>query len=102
MPPPLYSVLEIGCGSGFVICSAALALRKAAPGAARFLAAVDVNPRALEAAAATLRAHGVGVAGDGGCDGVELLRSDLAAPLARRLAGGVDLLVRGGDCSARC
>ncbi|GBF93092.1 hemK methyltransferase family member-like [Raphidocelis subcapitata] len=127
---PPRTVLEIGCGSGYVICSAALALRAAgasaagapgtaagapgaapgapgtaagAPGAAASASegsgaakgapgageaafwAVDLNPRALEATAATLKAHGVG--------GVELVRCDLLRPLARRLAGGVDLLL---------
>lgn len=85
--------LEVGCGSGFVICSVALALQhlhslqlvaaavsgsQAAPGADRAaggagedatkphtaaspcsFTAVDISPAALEATAATLKAHGV-------------------------------------------
>jgi methylase of polypeptide subunit release factors len=80
-------VLEIGCGSGFVICSAAVLLRDTAlcSGASAAFTAVDINPAALAATAATLAAHGV--------KGADLIRCDLAVPLARRLAGCVDLLV---------
>jgi hypothetical protein len=85
-------VLEVGCGSGYVLCSAALALSAAAPAAARALAAVDINPAALGATAATLAAHGV--------RGAELVRADLGAPLYRRMAGSVDLLVRSGAGAA--
>lgn len=81
------SVLEVGCGSGYVICSAALALAAAAPAACASFAAVDINPAALAATAATLAAHGVA--------GVDLIQCDLLTPLARRLAGAVDLLVSG-------
>lgn len=74
--------LEVGCGSGYVICSVALALQhtKQATGSPRPAAtagnigqrqgpsctatgcsfvATDINPAALQATAATLQAHGV-------------------------------------------
>ncbi|KAF8060464.1 N6a [Scenedesmus sp. PABB004] len=80
--------LEVGCGSGYVICSAALALRALAVrlGAhdAR-LVATDVNSAAMEATAQTLAAHGVG--------GVELVQTDLVAALLPRLERAVDLLL---------
>ncbi len=52
-----YRALEIGCGSGYVICSFALALRQA--GLHCCLLGTDINPKALEATAATLQAHQV-------------------------------------------
>ncbi len=47
--------LEVGCGSGYVVCSLALLLRQA--GAAAQLLATDVNPLAAAATAKTLAAH---------------------------------------------
>lgn len=47
--------LEVGCGSGYVICSLALLLRDM--GAATQLLATDINPRAAAATAETLAAH---------------------------------------------
>ncbi|KIZ03071.1 Methyltransferase small, partial [Monoraphidium neglectum] len=82
-------VLEVGCGSGYVICSAAIALRQAAAAADRtpgssFLA-VDISAPALAATARTLAAHEV--------SGVDLVRSDLLGPLSTRLQGCIDLLL---------
>lgn len=65
--------VEVGCGSGYVICSAALALRQAAQqaraagtpgghgsgGGCGSLWAVDINAAALAATAQTLAAHQV-------------------------------------------
>ncbi|KAI8463128.1 MAG: S-adenosyl-L-methionine-dependent methyltransferase [Monoraphidium minutum] len=94
-------VVEVGCGSGYVITSAARALRAAAAAAAGAPAggaaggpargggcsfvAVDVSGPALAATARTLAAHEVA--------GVDLVRSDLLTPLSRRLQGCVDLLL---------
>jgi methylase of polypeptide subunit release factors len=85
------SCLEIGAGSGYVICSAALALRPWAP-ACRFLA-TDVNPAAIAATGATLAAHGV--------EGVRLVLTDLIAGLEAELRGGVDLLVCASGLGSR-
>jgi hypothetical protein len=54
-----YRVVEVGCGSGFVICSAALMLRAVAGSAHRHLLAVDHSAAALNATQQTLAAHGV-------------------------------------------
>mgnify|MGYP001810989851 CR=1 FL=1 len=63
------SVVEVGCGSGYVICSVALALQQAlqqpagagpsAPRACSGFLAVDINAAALAATAQTLAAHKV-------------------------------------------
>ena len=53
-------VLEIGCGSGFVICSVALMLN-AMGGAQPQLIAIDINPEACSATAQTLLSHKVGL-----------------------------------------
>ncbi len=47
--------LEVGCGSGYVICSLALLLREL--GIAAQLLATDINPQAAAATRATLAAH---------------------------------------------
>lgn len=85
--------MEIGCGSGYVICSAALMLRQAAPSCS--FAAVDVSADAIAATSQTLAAHGV--------EGVRLVQSDLLEN-CNDLCGGIDLLVscakgRSDSCS---
>ncbi|KAL4426014.1 hypothetical protein ABPG75_010030 [Micractinium tetrahymenae] len=81
-PPRL--CLEVGCGSGYVVCSLALLLRQA--GAAAQLLATDVNPRAAAATAQTLAAHQVR-------DRVDIVLADLASALLPSIAGLVDVLV---------
>lgn len=100
--------LEVGCGSGYVICSAALAIQcleqqqqqqrlvqASSPqppaaaaagcgGGCQFFA-TDINPAALQAAAQTLASHQV--------HGVQLVQTDLVASLIPRLAGAIDLLL---------
>jgi release factor glutamine methyltransferase len=56
-PSPLCSCLEIGCGSGYVICSLALLLKHL--GIDSRLLACDIDPHAVDATTATLTAHGV-------------------------------------------
>lgn len=93
--------LEVGCGSGYVICSVALALQQlyssnpstgSAPEAAeaagqrgkawaslppwRFVA-TDINPAALGATTATLEAHGVRRLCAGQAGRVVLLQQDV-------------------------
>jgi len=102
--------LEVGSGSGFVIASLWLLLRREG----RFFA-TDVNPAAVRATARTLRNHGAAVQveaeEDEECrDGrtaaaaaagqepnataVRVLRvADLAGPLTQQLAGRVDVLL---------
>jgi len=88
--------LEIGCGSGYVITSLALMLKKQRgrrreeqqQHQQRLLLATDVSAPALASTAATLEAHGLRAGAD-----VELVRADLAEPLLRGLRGYVDLLV---------
>ena len=51
-------VLEVGCGSGYVICSVALALKHLGKPKCPMLG-VDISRKALDATAATLAAHEV-------------------------------------------
>ncbi|KAK9840757.1 hypothetical protein WJX81_002625 [Elliptochloris bilobata] len=81
-PPPRLCV-EVGCGSGYVACSIALLLRAA--GCPAHCIAVDVSEPAVDATRSTLAAHSV--------TSVDVLCSDLVAPLSPRLRGCVDLLV---------
>jgi release factor glutamine methyltransferase len=74
--------VEIGCGSGYVITSAALLLQAAQP----TCFATDVNPHAAAATQSTLEQHGLQH-----CCAVVL--TDLAAALEARLRGCVDLLL---------
>ncbi|KAK3274792.1 hypothetical protein CYMTET_17042 [Cymbomonas tetramitiformis] len=71
--------LEIGSGTGYVICSAALLLQGSG-----VCFATDVNPRAAAATQATLAAHGVSA---------EVAIGDLFAGLQPRLSGQVDVLL---------
>eukprot|EP00879_Flechtneria_rotunda_P017370 GHRR01018197.1.p1 GENE.GHRR01018197.1~~GHRR01018197.1.p1 ORF type:complete len:210 (+),score=66.28 GHRR01018197.1:1253-1882(+) len=108
MPCVCRSCLEVGCGSGYVLCSVALALQhlvsqhsasslltaaaasngKGGGGPAAVSCsffATDINAAALAATSETLAAHQM--------SGVELVQTDLATTLLPRLAGTVDLLL---------
>lgn len=74
--------IEVGCGSGYVITSLALMLRQDAPGV--YYIATDINPHALKVTSETLEAHGVHA---------ELIKTDIASGLEKRLAGSVDVIV---------
>ncbi|TYK06871.1 hemK methyltransferase family member 2 [Cucumis melo var. makuwa] len=74
--------LEFGCGSGYVITSLALILGKEA--SATHYIATDINPHAIRVTQETLEAHGLHA---------ELVCTDLASGLEKRLAGSVDVLV---------
>ncbi|KAL3850099.1 hypothetical protein ACJIZ3_011981 [Penstemon smallii] len=74
--------LEIGCGSGYVITSLALLLGKEASGA--HYMATDINPHAVGVTRETLEAHG--------CH-AELVNTDIALGLEKRLARSVDVIV---------
>ncbi|CAK9315669.1 unnamed protein product [Citrullus colocynthis] len=74
--------LEVGCGSGYVITSLALMLGKEASGT--HYIATDINPHAIRVTQETLEAHGVHA---------ELVSTDIASGLEKRLAGSVDVLV---------
>jgi release factor glutamine methyltransferase len=108
--PPRVAV-EVGCGTGYVIASAALLasasgivpgdavpgdggdgeidrVQNAAAAAAAFAYyATDINPDALATTRATLRNHGIAD------ERVELTRGDLLGPLRERLRGKIDLLL---------
>mmetsp|Transcript_37469 Transcript_37469/g.70328 ORF Transcript_37469/g.70328 Transcript_37469/m.70328 type:complete len:325 (+) Transcript_37469:120-1094(+) len=71
--------LEIGCGSGFVICTAALLMQ----GRGQCFA-TDISPTAAETTKRTLRAHGVDA---------EVLIGDLLCGMDVRLSGNVDILL---------
>eukprot|EP00238_Polyblepharides_amylifera_P015008 CAMPEP_0196581022 /NCGR_PEP_ID=MMETSP1081-20130531/31994_1 /TAXON_ID=36882 /ORGANISM="Pyramimonas amylifera, Strain CCMP720" /LENGTH=220 /DNA_ID=CAMNT_0041901101 /DNA_START=60 /DNA_END=722 /DNA_ORIENTATION=- len=71
--------LEIGCGTGYVICSAALLMK----GEGTCLA-TDINPTAATTTSATLKAHNVHA---------EVVVGDLLAGMQERLQGKVDLLL---------
>lgn len=76
--------LEVGSGSGYVLCSLALLLREL--GAAAALLATDINAQATRSTLATLSAHGL-------AGGADVVLTDLASALQPRLHGLVDLLV---------
>jgi release factor glutamine methyltransferase len=76
-------VLEIGSGSGYVICSAARMLKHR--GIHSHLIAVDINPAACSATLQTLQGHEI--------HDVEIITSDLLAPLLPRLCGMIDVLI---------
>lgn len=77
-------VMEIGCGSGYVICSLVLMLRDLGIHCA--CVATDVSQHALAATARTLAAHGVQ-------DRVDLVQTDLQSAFSDRMCQGVDLLL---------
>ena len=74
--------LEIGCGNGYVITSLALMLKDELPQAQFF--ATDINLHATATTRSTLEAHGVTA---------EVVATDIASGLHRRLNGIVDLVV---------
>ncbi|GAB4829500.1 hypothetical protein Ancab_019173 [Ancistrocladus abbreviatus] len=74
--------MEVGCGSGYVITSLALILGQEANGIYYF--ATDINPHAVRATHETLEAHGVHA---------EVISTDIASGLQKRLAGLVDVMV---------
>ncbi|KAJ3673813.1 hypothetical protein LUZ60_005805 [Juncus effusus] len=74
--------LEIGCGSGYVITSLALILSPFCPSAQFF--ATDINPNATQTTFQTLKNHDVNC---------EVLATDLASCLKKRLYKTIDLLV---------
>ncbi|GJW82701.1 HemK methyltransferase family member 2-like protein [Tanacetum coccineum] len=73
--------MEIGSGSGYVITSLALILQEVK--SAHYFA-TDINPHAIRVTHETLKAHGVHA---------ELLNTNIAAGLERRLSGLVDVMV---------
>ncbi|KAL6990095.1 peptide chain release factor N(5)-glutamine methyltransferase [Sarracenia purpurea var. burkii] len=74
--------MEVGCGSGYIITSLALILRQLAYGA--YYIATDINPHAVRVTSETLEAHGAHA---------ELVTTNLASGLEKRLAGSVDVMV---------
>ncbi|KAL6198710.1 hypothetical protein ACLB2K_028499 [Fragaria x ananassa] len=71
--------MELGCGSGYVITSLALILGKEG-----LFIATDINPHAVRVTQETLEAHGVHA---------ELINTNIASGLEKRLAGLVDVIV---------
>ncbi|XP_077221316.1 S-adenosyl-L-methionine-dependent methyltransferases superfamily protein [Tasmannia lanceolata] len=74
--------LEVGCGSGYVITSLAIMLEQENYTTHYF--ATDINPHAVGVTRETLAAHGVHA---------EVICTDIASGLVRRLAGMVDVVV---------
>mmetsp|Transcript_5651 Transcript_5651/g.9859 ORF Transcript_5651/g.9859 Transcript_5651/m.9859 type:complete len:224 (+) Transcript_5651:80-751(+) len=82
---PPQTVVEIGCGSGYVICSVALMLKHLGLHGQQLLA-VDHSSCALQATQQTLASHGLQ-------GSVELLQSDLTGAWHSNLKHHVDLLL---------
>ncbi|GAX85742.1 hypothetical protein CEUSTIGMA_g13157.t1 [Chlamydomonas eustigma] len=76
-------VVEIGSGSGYVICSAARILKH--KGLHSHMIAVDINPAACHATQQTLCNHEI--------HDVDVITSDLLAPLLPRVCGMIDVLI---------
>ncbi|XP_044497691.1 methyltransferase N6AMT1 [Mangifera indica] len=74
--------MEVGCGSGYVITSLALMLGQEDSGV--HYIATDINPHAVQVTGRTLEAHGVHA---------ELINTNIAAGLEKRLARSVDVMV---------
>lgn len=76
--------VEIGSGSGYVVCSVAAMLRNE-KNAGCHCVATDINPIACEATRETVMNHGL--------DGtVDVVNCNALAPFLVRLAGGADLV----------
>jgi release factor glutamine methyltransferase len=75
--------LELGCGSGFVVCSCALLLSKL--GISSHTMAIDISMPATRATQKTLEAHGI--------SGVDIVCTDKFAALEEHMQGKVDLLL---------
>ena len=75
--------VEIGSGSGYVVCSVASMLQNKHAGC--FCVATDINPVACAATRETLANHAL----DGS---VEVVNCDAMVPFLPRLTGGVDLI----------
>lgn len=73
--------VEVGCGSGYVVCSIARALQ----GKCHCIA-IDINKHACQATLKTAQAHAVD-------NQMDVLQSDLVNVLLPQMAGKVDLLV---------
>lgn len=74
--------MEIGCGSGYVITTLALILGQEDNDA--YYIATDINPHAVRVTRETMEAHGVHA---------ELITTDIASGLERRLTRLVDVMV---------
>ncbi|KAL6505343.1 hypothetical protein OROGR_025160 [Orobanche gracilis] len=74
--------VEIGSGSGYVITSLSLLLKELDSKA--YYIATDINPHAVRVTRETLESHG--------CH-AEVVNTDIASGLERRLAGCVDVMV---------
>ncbi|CAA3004756.1 hemK methyltransferase family member 2 [Olea europaea subsp. europaea] len=74
--------MEVGCGSGYVIASLALMLGKESSDC--YFIATDINPHAVGVTRKTMEAHG--------CH-ADLVTTDIASGLEKRLAGLVDVMV---------
>ncbi|CAN8259491.1 unnamed protein product [Cochlearia groenlandica] len=75
--------VEIGCGSGYVITSLILLLETKLKGGVHYIA-TDTNPIAARITKETLQAHGVHA---------DVVCTDIASCLEKRLAGSVDVIV---------
>lgn len=74
--------MEVGCGSGYVITTLALLLLE--ENFEAYYIATDINPHAVQVTRQTLEAHKVQA---------ELITTNIASGLERRLAGLVDVMV---------